>query len=483
MENTSLYKLARHLFRGLSSTGLITPDTRRKLRLQTTLKAPSFRRSYVISHTVAFNQKLNFEQNPNARYRIATLWESDGTFKYLEAAKKENPNFELLHMPRSLFDEIWRDHLFREYRKDARVGDPPLDRYYQPEWKKLRQQFLKFCQDVTKIIKTEFSIDAFLLPKLNDDWITDLIKAILKNQYPIIVNDREIVSTNKRMEVYPPILKKCLDFEVDSLCVASPHHYSFFEKSGLNTKKMNIIGKLSMDYWKRKDLWRSRQEIHSSLRDDKKQILFFSFGTNNYLNFFYKDETRDWLNLAHDYHHILFEVIKKYGDAIRVVYKSGGKPQRDYYPGYENFIQKLKDHNLSHCLVPLNFQYNSLDLVRTSDLVIGFQTTGLMEAMFTDNLIVSGGWGPLHEDVRETLVPFHKTKALHFFDHPTEMEQFLLKAIEMSHPLSSQERESRNQFLSKYYSKVDGKVGQRLLMECEHVIQEKAKNHTPKSTS
>ena len=324
-----------------------------QIRLKILRDVSFIRRDSVIQRIIKFNPHMNVNKASDKIW-IFILYEADKTFRWLETANKKG-KYELIYIPRSIFNPIW-NYTLRSYKNAQNLGESALDKYFRPEYKAEREQFKQYCKNVFQILIDEFPVDVFLFPKLNDDWITDLIPAALETSVPVVVNDREAASTKKRMEVYPPILKKCIDFKVDALCVSNPTHREFFIKGGYDPDGIELIGKLNSDYWQRKDYWRKTKEIHPDLDSNKIKLFYFSFGEMTYLNFFYRGETRSWNNLIQDYHDVLVRILQKYGDKLQLVYKTGGKPQRDYFSGYDDFINEIKMCP-PNSFLPLNVKY------------------------------------------------------------------------------------------------------------------------------
>ena len=313
------------------------------------------------------------------------------------------------------------------------------------------------------------------MPKLNDDWIIDVIKGTKLTNTKVIVHDREYGITKKRMEIYPKHLIPIYDdIKVDLLCLTNSTHYKFFELCGFPKEMLKITGNPITDRWYKKSNSLSRKQISPLLSKKKLLIVFFAFGKYNYLNFFYKGEKRNWDQLGRDYHEILFNLLVKYGDKIQIVYKLGGKPARDTFEDFENFTLKLEEGNLRESLIVLNSKTSTTDLLKVSDCVIGFQTLGLIEAMFTEQPIFHGGWGKLYDDIKETLMPLHSSKGLNYFESKNSMLNAISKFIE-EEKVSTQPEDkkiARKKDIEKMYYIADGQSSKRLIKAIEDYLQD-----------
>lgn len=395
--------------------------------------------------------------------RLVTIWESNGRLKWLEYAN-DDPNLQIFHLPRVIYSRIFR-HLLKGYFVDPAHGDSNLDVYFKSTYEHSRRLFRQYCAQVAAFLSSHLEVDLVFMPKLNDDWTMDMIPATQSRGMPVVINDREGIMTYKRLEVVPPMVKSHLNFESDLLCVNNVMHKEFFVRAGYNPDKIEVLGRPDSDYWSRPNTWQNRKEIHPELDNDRTVVLFFAFGPRTYLNFYYGEEPRSWKFLSEAYHDVLLSILQRYGSKIQLVYKTGGKPGRDLFHGYDHFVDEINRMAVGDCFLPLNVNYNSLDLIRTSDVVLGFQTSGLIEAMFTNQAIIYGAWGDLFEDIKDTLLPFHKTQALMHARSQEHLEQMLIQSIEMNVTISegSEVAAARKQMREYYYFKPDGKTSQRLL--------------------
>jgi hypothetical protein len=83
-----------------------------------------------------------------------------------------------------------------------------------------------------------------------------------------------------------------------------------------------------------------------------------------------------------------------------LIYKTYQASQRDYFIGVEK-LKKLS--NVSF----FDEKDNTFDLINDSDVIIGFQTAALIEAMYTDKPIIYCGWGESFKKIKDTLIDYH----------------------------------------------------------------------------
>ena len=408
-------------------------------------------------------------------FHIAAYWDADGRFRWLYEPALEK-NIGLLHVPRSIYRPVFAKLFQRNgYKPDNRKGEVSLSVFYEDRFRAARKEYTQYCQDVAESIARQFSINIFLLFKLNDDWIIDVIRGIRQSGNLVVVHDREHGIIKKRMKVYPPYLREIReDLRVNRLCLTNHTHYKFFELCGFPSSMLALTGKPDVDAWFRGEQTCDRKEISTKLREDSILLIFFAFGRYNYLNFFYKGERRDWGSLADDYHNILLELLAKFGDKLQIVYKIGGKPARDNYPGFDKFINAVTAMGREDALVILDGSTSTIDLLKVSDAVLAFHTLGLVEAMFTNKPIFYGAWGGLFNDIKHTLLPFHEWHGLDFKSSKKELSEALSEFFENpgNFKISDEVQKFRLAERESMYYSPDGDSSNRLLNVIEDVVSE-----------
>ena len=454
-------------------------DRRTALRLVD----PAYRKRTLETIVAAQNPEIEQPKKPGV-LRIATIWEGSGRFGWLDHANKDS-DCELIHLPRSFVNPAWRLFLseyLEESREEMRLGEYALERYFKAAFLEPRQKFRDYCALAMTEAIDAYELDCLIMPKLTDDWTIDFINAVQQVGLPVVVDDREGGVSPKRLEMVPAHLRALMEVEFDLLVTHNEIQRELFLRSGLPANKILVNGAPQSDYWFRPETWQTRAEIHPQLRDDRFTIVFFSFGPRTYMNFYYGTETRDWNPLCRDYHDVILDVLRQYGDRVQIIYKFGGKPARDLFEGYADFKARAENYITPDNFIELDGTFNSLDLIRNADLILGFQTTGLIEAMFTDNPVVYGAWGPLFDDIHETLLPLDQDEALIYANSKEALAQSMHHLIESpdSFVCTDTMRTARVALRERYFARADGQVSRRLLDHAKDIAQ---RRRTSLSTS
>ena len=302
-----------------------------------------------------------------------------------------------------------------------------------------------------------------LMPKCNDDWTIDYIKVINESNIKLIIDDREGTITNQRLKTVPEKLRN-LDLKFDLMTTHNSFHKALFVESGFASSKIKVNGATQSDYWSKPTFWKDLNEIDQNLNESLLKILFFSFGKRTYMNFYYGEEKRTWLPLIQDVNDVLIDILDQFYGKIQILYKFSGKLKRDTSEDVSRLIKKSQKHIKNKNLVFLDGSKSSFDLIRHCQAVLGFQTSGMIEAMNTNKPIIYSAWGDLYGDIKDTLLPLEDTNCLTVCKSKDELYESLCNLINNydNRTIKDNQEVSRAEFIEKYFTNSDGLVSDRL---------------------
>ena len=116
----------------------------------------------------------------------------------------------------------------------------------------------------------------------------------------------------------------------------------------------------------------------------------------------------------------------------------------------------------------MNNSISSYDLIRNSELTVGFQTSGIIEAMNINKPIFYIAWGKLYDDIKKTLLPLEDENCLTVCSSKDSFFKNLAEFIEsfenstLNNQQINEQRKSRNDLIDKYFANSDGLVCKRL---------------------
>ena len=111
--------------------------------------------------------------------------------------------------------------------------------------------------------------------------------------------------------------------------------------------------------------------------------------------------------------------------------------------------------------------------MRYSDIIVGFQTSGMIEAMNTDKTIIYTAWGDLYESIKDTLLPINTKDCV--IDCKSKKDFSEKLSVVICNHLENKKQNTFSQkarldLVDKYFSNSDGFVAERLSKLISEVI-------------
>lgn len=374
-------------------------------------------------------------------------------FSYIVDELKKS-GYYLLYIDRRIFEYSFFKHL-KNFILDQENNRELfcLDTYdkYDSEISKYKKDLDKVCKALKNVTRSKL----FILPKLNDPWIIQVVDRLTNNDWKTIVYDREGIVTPKRMEYVPETISK---FKIDCNLIVTENeiHKSFFQKvkdyGNLNCEII-VNGNPRSDYWfKQKNI----NNISYTLKRPRK-YLYFAFGHKNYINFYYNrdpdSKNYNWTSLLKDIHDSLVDHFSNSDDEL--IYKTYHKSKRDYYEGVEA-LRSLSNVNF------FDDEIQAADLIKESDVIIGFQTAALIETMFTNKPIIYCGWGEVYEKIKDTMIEYHELGKQNGVLHAKDKLSFQ-SLLKKKHGIYDHNEEARSKFRYKYMFNKNGEVAKNFV--------------------
>lgn len=333
----------------------------------------------------------------------------DQDIEGLRAGCSENLQFfELKCMP--FFNEAQLYFLTREERD----GIIPYDRV--PAGRKLA--YREVCRGLFRDLQQIFSFEMVLMPSDSFWWLREFLEVCKENGVKRVVLDKEGTISPYSFDVHALQIKEKFPFVSDYLLVWSERQKQFWMRAGAPEDAIKVVGQPRSEFFFQKNRWQTRRDL--GVDGYEKHILLFTFDIDAYINVFPEEETLregyTWVPLRNEVTTILVDFVKDHPTVCLTIKVHPQQADIDYI---RNFVGSV---NLTNVRLAEGAAISN-QLIVNSDLVIGFQTTALTEAMLTDKPVFYTAWGETERKVRSHLIPFHDTKGLEVISSP---ERFVL---------------------------------------------------------
>ncbi len=301
-------------------------------------------------------------------------------------------------LPRGIFDYLFSKYLAVYKSKSSFFQEFALEKYFP--YKKERLHFFNACKFVIKILGKTFPTKTIILPKYNDDFTLELIKAFDSLSWKTIVYDREGTVNENRLRKVPPIVAK-MAVNCNYLITYNDRHKMFFDRvfklSDLKKPVIKIIGNPASDEWFNRFV---PKNSFDKLILKNNIISFFAFGEFSYVydSDYLKGKREVWKSLLTEIHNVLSNHLDSNKEK-KILYKRGPKGNRDYWHGSLDLLTR------SNAELMLNTA-NSNQIILNSDIIIAFQTTVIIDAMHTDKIIIYCAWGENYNEIKHEMLDF-----------------------------------------------------------------------------
>jgi hypothetical protein len=326
--------------------------------------------------------------------------------------------------------------------------------YYSEKLKDARGKYYKVSKIIFKFVYAFYDFNILVIPSDLFFWIREFIRVVKENKIKVIVLDKEGTISPASYERHSVKIKNNYPFVSDKMYVWSERQKKFWRRAGMSKDKIVLVGQPRSDFFFHKERWKTKDRL--GLRKSAKLITFFDYDNYAYVLDDFKNNI-SWKHMKQETHEILFEMAKKYPH-IDFVFKV--HPQQSDSLLVRNKIKKAKVKNV----FLFTGTEGSNHLIVNSDLIIGFQSTVLLEAMLTDIPILYTFWDENIKKIKSSIIPFHAVNALEVIDRKDKFSNRLDYYLKDNNCfLSLNMKKTRKDFVSNYFYKADGKTSRRIL--------------------
>jgi hypothetical protein len=306
-------------------------------------------------------------------------------------------------------------------------------------------------------------IRAVVAPSDNFFYVRELIPSLRAKGIPYFVVDKEGTICPAYFTHFADYIRQQCPLIADHILVWSERQKQFWLRAGASTERITVTGQPRSDFWKQPERWRTRDQLGiTGLRSSAPMVLFFTYDPWAYTpEYMVERGEMHWDTLRADTHAAIYTFAERHPE-VDVVIKA--HPQQTDRPTLE---AEWRKHRLPN--VHLAFGATSSNhLIVNATVVVGFQSTALIEAMLTDKPILYTFWD---EAVRwaNDLIPFHETAGVTTVHSPTELIEKLTLAVGTG-GITSEQQKNRNTFLAEYLPNVDGHAAERTLVRIQELL-------------
>jgi hypothetical protein len=305
--------------------------------------------------------------------------------------------------------------------------------------------------------------DVVLAPSDIFYWFRPFIEEFQARGVPVAVQDKEgTITPGPLVEEMMAKLIRNIPPLADRYYHWGQVQYESWTRGGLDPGKIRILGMPRSDFFYHPERYARRVDL--GLPDDKRLVTCFTYEANVYLTTDVSGRNlgRPWLKMRQQMHAALIRLARLRPD-IHIVVKC--HPQcleideiRAELAGAPNNVTILTGNT------------TGANLIVHSSVVIGFQTTALMETMLTAAPIVYTGWVEEHERYLPWLIPLALSGACYLPGSAEEMVSWALDLLDGRMHMTPEMLACRTAFASRYFADTRGHACERILRDIAETL-------------
>lgn len=340
-----------------------------------------------------------------------------------------------------------RDEALRIFPEDVASG---LVAFAEPRYEPYRRRYACWLERFLEDEYRRRPFDVFVVPSDEFFYLRAAPDICHRLGVPFFVLQKETTRSTATIREHAPHVKEHAppigDFQ--TVCSARHEHYSV--RTGWDPAKIRVTGQPRFDWYARPELWPTALPYGGA----GPSVLFLSYLVDAY-HPTEGEGTPAWEAL----HRQTEEGLWKLADeGWRVLIKP--HPQQDFAADRRRIEAEVGSKLGERVfLVPSTVDLRTLLGV---DVVVGFQTTGLFEAMLARRPVVYTGWDPEALRLSEDLIPFHTwDDIVNVARRPEELPELVAGARgkEYDDRMNARAREIAGEFLGP----IDGHAAERAL--------------------
>ncbi len=391
---------------------------------------------------------LNPEYDPTKKTILALNHFYDQDLRALARANKKY-NFIIVDAPRL----VRGGKLF--FSNDVIQIDAP----YTDESEANRRAWKMECQHIYKFLG-RYKIDIIITPSDIFWWIREFIAVGHDNDIKTFVVDKEGLISPFDFNAEAKRIRERVPFISDHIFVWSDRQKQYWQKIGASENKITVLGQ------PRSDLFHCEQNkaIDRYFNCSQPLVTLFSYEDTAYVPPYLARQGISWKAMKTETHDYVFDLAKN-------------------NPEY-NFVIKTHPQQSDLTLLREKYQRDNLaviggaavanELIQRSELIIAFQTTGVIEAMFMNKKVIYPCWDDNYQDLINDVLPFHDAPGIAVTKSFEDFKQICRRFFnqdETDFNFSEEEIKQRDEFINKYLYKPDGNVSLRFFGAIDTMIQ------------
>lgn len=364
---------------------------------------------------------------------------------------------------RTLDYDILRSEALRVFPEEVADG---LEPFARPEYEPHRRRFAGVLRGILEEEFMRAPYDAFVSPSDIFFYVRAAPEALHDLGVPFFVVQKETTISGLIMEFAgqvrdyaPPI--------ADHMTVCGGRLEEFWLKAGADPSTVTVTGQPRFDFYRHPERWPADVGYGS----DGPVALFFSYHIDHH----HPTEGQGipvWETLHQETEDGLWELARR---GWRILVKP--HPQQPWQTERRRIRRQVGDL-LDKQVFLVDPLADARKLIAGSDVIVGFQSTALIEAMLARKPVVYTGWDEEAKSLSSQLIPFAEWPEL---IHVVEEREEMVGVVETARGSSYSEAQAAaaDEIVERYLGRIEGDAAERTVAVLRSTVAEWEGRRTP----
>jgi hypothetical protein len=295
-----------------------------------------------------------------------------------------------------------------------------LEEFTQPGLESARRRYSTWLVGEVRRMYLERPFDIIVLPSDTFFYVRSLPDAAHRLNLPVVVVQKETTIAETTMEVHSHHVRLAAPVVSDFMTVCSVRHREFWLRAGADGNLVEVTGQ------PRFDIYASQRSRKTS--STPRRVLFLNYELDSYVPGVGRGAgLRTWAPLRDATEAVLMDTAR--GGGHDVVFKC--HPQQNWRSEAARISARAGQlWNRGVSVAPVDA--DTRELIVASDVVVGFQTTALFEAVAAATPAIYAAWGQAYEHFRSGLIAFDEapTGCTRHATSPEHLAELLSQPLE-----------------------------------------------------
>jgi surface carbohydrate biosynthesis protein len=322
---------------------------------------------------------------------------------------------------------------------------------YIGETEQHRRRFRRECEIIYDALQERFPFHLVVSAADNFWWVREFITVARRRGIQTVVLDKEGTRTPQAFATETHRIRDFAPFISDHIFVWSQRQRRFWNAVGVADNDITVVGQPRSDLFYREH----RRDVDALFRRPQALVTMFSYEDTAYIPpGRVKRDGSSWMAMKNETHEFFAEM-------------AAAHPERNFviktHPQQSDLRQLTEKYRRDNVAV-VGGSSTANELLQCSELIIAFQTTAVLEAMFLDRPVIYTAWDPQYRSLQAFCLPLHEAPGIVVadrFDRFRDVCRRFLAGDRRDFQFSDEVRAARARFVDEYFYQPDGHVCER----------------------